>query len=47
MIISCTPDSAPWWAEDQPSYCSDPSDPNYGKCLGYNDVPSGVLCSGR
>lgn len=43
--VSCTPDSEPWWAEDQPSYISG-VDPNHGKCLGYTGVPSGVLCSG-
>jgi len=46
--INCTADNATWWAEDQPSYCSDPDDPNgnYGKCIGYEDVPAGVQCSG-
>jgi hypothetical protein len=44
--VTCTPDAAPWWAEDQPAYISDHNDPNYGKCLGYTGVPSGVLCSG-
>jgi len=44
--IDCTPDYTPWWAQDQPSYASDPNDPNYGKCLGFIDVPDGVLCSG-
>jgi len=42
--IDCTPDPTPWWAQDQPSYVSDPSDPNYGKCVGYIGVPGGVLC---
>jgi len=44
--ITCTPDPEPWWAEDQPSYCASPKDPNYMKCLGYLDVPSGVQCGG-
>lgn len=43
--VNCELDSDPWWAEDQPSYISG-KDPNQGKCLGYTDVPSGVLCSG-
>jgi len=42
---NCTADSRPWWAEDQPSWVTLPTDPNYGKCLGYTDVPGGVLCS--
>jgi len=46
MGISCVADNTPWWAEDQPSYVSDPSDPNYGKCVGYTAVPGGVHCSG-
>jgi len=44
--INCTPDPTPWWAEDQPSYVSNSSDPNYGKCVGYMGVPSGVFCGG-
>lgn len=44
--ISCTPDPENWWAEDQPSYVSDRSDGNYGKCVGYNNVPTGVQCGG-
>src|SRR5438105_4501818 len=42
--ISCTPDQRPWWAEDQPSYVSDSSDQNFGRCLGFMAVPSGVQC---
>ena len=38
--VVCTLDPSPWWAPDQPSYCSDPSDENYGKCVGYINVPS-------
>lgn len=44
--IECKADTKPWWAENQPSYCSDKSDPNYGYCLGYINVPSGVQCGG-
>ena len=29
--VNCTADPQPWWAEDQPSFVSDPSDGNYGK----------------
>jgi len=42
---NCTADADPWWAEDQPSWVTLPSDPNYGKCLGFVNVPGGVLCS--
>eukprot|EP01012_Entosiphon_sulcatum_P012645 TRINITY_DN1796_c0_g1_i1.p1 TRINITY_DN1796_c0_g1~~TRINITY_DN1796_c0_g1_i1.p1 ORF type:complete len:434 (-),score=26.86 TRINITY_DN1796_c0_g1_i1:9-1310(-) len=42
--INCKPDNRSWWAEDQPCYVNDPSDVNYGKCLGYIDVPSHVSC---
>jgi len=42
---NCTPDSSPWFAEDQPSWVTLSSDPNYGKCLGFVNVPGGVLCS--
>uniref|UniRef100_A0A914DUT4 Uncharacterized protein n=1 Tax=Acrobeloides nanus TaxID=290746 RepID=A0A914DUT4_9BILA len=46
--INCTNDPSVWWAEDQPSYVSDKSDPNgnYGKCLGYISVPAGSQCAG-
>jgi len=42
--VNCQSDTAPWWAEDQPSYVSNPSDPNYMKCVGYINVPTGVMC---
>jgi len=42
--INCKEDTRSWWAHDQPSYVVEPSDPNYGDCLGYIDVPGGVLC---
>lgn len=42
---TCTPDPRPWFAEDQPSWVTLASDPNYGKCLGFVNVPGGVLCS--
>jgi len=45
--VSCKPDSRDWWAEDQPNYVSDPSDPNYGDCLGYTNVPQDVMCGGQ
>jgi len=45
--INCQPDTEPWWAPDQPSYCSGTNDPNFGKCLGYVDVPGGIQCSGH
>lgn len=44
--IQCQKDNRPWWAENQPGFVSDRNDPNYGKCLGYIDVPSSVSCSG-
>lgn len=43
---SCTPDNRNWWAPDQPSWVVLSSDPNYGKCLGWQNVPGGVLCGG-
>jgi len=43
--VKCTPDPQPWWAEDQPAYISG-ADPNQGKCLGYVNLPAGILCSG-
>jgi len=42
--ISCQADIDPWWAEDQPSYVAGSSDPNFGKCVGYIDVPDGIMC---
>lgn len=42
---NCTPDARPWWAEDQPSWVVDQRDGNFGKCLGFTNVPGGVLCS--
>eukprot|EP01111_Echinosteliopsis_oligospora_P016031 TRINITY_DN6532_c0_g1_i1.p1 TRINITY_DN6532_c0_g1~~TRINITY_DN6532_c0_g1_i1.p1 ORF type:complete len:428 (-),score=102.59 TRINITY_DN6532_c0_g1_i1:51-1334(-) len=44
--VKCTDDPAPWWAHNQPGYVSGAGDPNYQKCLGYEAVPDGVLCSG-
>ena len=44
--INCTGNPTKWWSEDQPSYVSGSTDPNYGSCLGYTDVPSAVLCAG-
>eukprot|EP01116_Phalansterium_solitarium_P006355 TRINITY_DN18652_c0_g1_i1.p1 TRINITY_DN18652_c0_g1~~TRINITY_DN18652_c0_g1_i1.p1 ORF type:complete len:434 (-),score=119.58 TRINITY_DN18652_c0_g1_i1:18-1319(-) len=44
--IQCDADPQAWWAEDQPSYVSNKSDPNYGKCLGYMGTPTGVWCGG-
>eukprot|EP00729_Bicosta_minor_P028663 gene28663-20719_t len=32
------------WAADQPSYVALESDPNYGECLGYKDVPNPTQC---
>jgi len=42
--IYCQPDTSPWWAEDQPSYVSGSTDPNYQKCVGYINVPTGIMC---
>ena len=46
--VNCSkPSSGPkWWAPDQPSFVSDPSDPNVGECLGYINVPTHVICQG-
>jgi hypothetical protein len=45
--VNCKADTRNWWAEDQPSYVVDPSDPNYGDCLGYTNVPQNVMCGGN
>mmetsp|Transcript_38417 Transcript_38417/g.96643 ORF Transcript_38417/g.96643 Transcript_38417/m.96643 type:complete len:438 (-) Transcript_38417:49-1362(-) len=45
--VQCQSDNRTWWATDQPSYVSNPSDPNYGRCLGLSGMPSAVLCSGN
>jgi len=42
--VTCQPDTAPWWAEDQPGYVAGSPDPNYGKCVGYINVPDGIMC---
>lgn len=42
---ACSVDSTPWWAEDQPSYVWDPSDGNYGKCLGTFGTPRLSSCN--
>jgi len=44
--INCKANPTNWWAEDQPSYVSGQNDPNYGECLGFTNVPGGVLCGG-
>ena len=47
--VKCAAHSAQdgrWWAADQPSFVSLATDPNYGQCLGYVDVPPHVLCQG-
>lgn len=47
LDVDCKFDSEPWWATNQPCFVSGSSDPNFGKCLGYIDVPpTGVNCSG-
>lgn len=33
--VKCNADPRPWWAEDQPSFVSNSSDPNTGDCLGW------------
>ena len=33
-----------WWAPDQPSFVSGKSDPNFGECLGFKDVPKVSRC---
>jgi len=45
--IKCEADNTPWSAEDQPSYVSDPSDTNYGKCQGFINIPTATQCSGN
>jgi len=44
LAVKCTPDTGPWNSHSQPGYVSGKGDPNFGKCLGFNDVPAGVLC---
>jgi len=43
--ISCIEDSRVWWSEDQPSFVSDISDPNHGRCLGYINNPDAGQCA--
>jgi hypothetical protein len=42
--IHCNPDDTPWWAPVQPSYCSEKSDANYGRCIGYINPPVNGSC---
>eukprot|EP00658_Telonema_sp_P-2_P047480 TRINITY_DN3611_c0_g1_i2.p1 TRINITY_DN3611_c0_g1~~TRINITY_DN3611_c0_g1_i2.p1 ORF type:complete len:317 (+),score=85.44 TRINITY_DN3611_c0_g1_i2:166-1116(+) len=47
--VSCPAQSAQggvWWSPDQPSFVTDSSDPNFGQCLGFRNVPPTVLCQG-
>jgi len=44
--VKCQPDTRDWWANDQPQFSSDPASPDYGKCIGYTNVPDDVLCGG-
>ena len=32
--VMCTQNTTAWSSTDQPSYASDPSDPNFGSCMG-------------
>eukprot|EP01064_Diplonema_japonicum_P020460 TRINITY_DN2991_c1_g2_i2.p1 TRINITY_DN2991_c1_g2~~TRINITY_DN2991_c1_g2_i2.p1 ORF type:complete len:430 (+),score=107.54 TRINITY_DN2991_c1_g2_i2:71-1360(+) len=34
-----------WYSSNQPGYVSDPTDPNYGECLGYKGVPDYDNCN--
>eukprot|EP00730_Choanoeca_flexa_P015451 TRINITY_DN7097_c0_g1_i1.p1 TRINITY_DN7097_c0_g1~~TRINITY_DN7097_c0_g1_i1.p1 ORF type:complete len:442 (+),score=76.10 TRINITY_DN7097_c0_g1_i1:28-1326(+) len=45
--IQCKTSRGSWWAADQPSYCSDPSDGNYGQCVGYENVPVNGSCQAQ
>ena len=47
LEVSCTPDYTFWWAHDQPCYVSGKTDINYGKCLGFLNIPSTVRCDGK
>lgn len=46
--VNCnkTVEDGKWWAADQPSFVSDPLDPNSGACLGYKKLPEsqGSFC---
>eukprot|EP01113_Clastostelium_recurvatum_P035244 TRINITY_DN488_c0_g1_i1.p1 TRINITY_DN488_c0_g1~~TRINITY_DN488_c0_g1_i1.p1 ORF type:complete len:437 (+),score=110.68 TRINITY_DN488_c0_g1_i1:126-1436(+) len=44
--VTCNMDSRPWWANNQPGYVSASNDGNFKDCLGWNDVPTAVLCAG-
>eukprot|EP00656_Telonema_subtile_P053646 TRINITY_DN7822_c0_g1_i3.p1 TRINITY_DN7822_c0_g1~~TRINITY_DN7822_c0_g1_i3.p1 ORF type:complete len:480 (-),score=120.61 TRINITY_DN7822_c0_g1_i3:112-1551(-) len=47
--VTCPAQSAQdgvWWSPDQPSYVTEKTDPNYGQCLGYKNVPAHLLCQG-
>eukprot|EP00038_Savillea_parva_P021744 m.35942 g.35942 ORF g.35942 m.35942 type:complete len:537 (+) comp5344_c0_seq1:199-1809(+) len=43
---SCVQDTQPWWAPDQPSYVWAKNNSNYGRCLGFSNVPPVVPCNG-
>lgn len=45
-FCTTTPGSSKWWNTDHPGYVSDPSDPNFYRCLGFKEVPAQVACSG-
>ena len=48
LEVSCTPDYRNyWWAHDQPCYVSGETDINYGKCLGFLNIPAAVRCDGK
>jgi hypothetical protein len=46
IVCNSTSKAGQWWAPDQPSYVSDPKDPNAGDCLGYVGLPDdqGSFC---
>eukprot|EP00042_Codosiga_hollandica_P029172 m.158762 g.158762 ORF g.158762 m.158762 type:complete len:435 (-) comp53003_c0_seq2:32-1336(-) len=44
---NCTADTQPWWAANQPCACTGEGDPNYGRCVGYIDVPQFVACQAQ
>ena len=45
-VVLCGVECSPWWASDQPSYISNSSDPNYGRCLGWCVAWGGVCVWG-
>ena len=47
ILFSCKASKTAWNSQAQPAYVNDKKSSNYGKCMGYIDVPAAGHCHAR